>query len=383
MLLYISLFTILIAIVLFYFNWRTNKNILLLSSVFVLTSLFGISHYFMALDDSRFWLAVFYNHFSPLMFLIGPLLYFYVRNTLYEYTLLRKKDWIHFLPAAIALIGSLPYILQPFHKKLEIANQIIQDLDSFQKIEINLFYDMGQSFALRCLLAFLYLIYSGYLVFKTNVKEKKKQYPKKQYLIIYRWIIIFLTCFMLLFVIFILLTFNAIETTPSETIKEGYYLYVLAAVLYSVMSFSLLLFPEILYGIQKKPSLNLTANKISNNPEEDPLYALSNKIVVYLEKEKPYLNYNFSISDISLHLQVPQKSVSYCITFLLNTKFSKLKNQLRVQHAIELLTESNLSTLTIESVGKQSGFKTRSNFYTAFKEETGVTPNEYSKKINK
>jgi AraC-like DNA-binding protein len=337
----------------------------------------------MALDDSRFWLAVFYNHFSPLMFLIGPLLYFYVRNTLYEYTLLRKKDWIHFLPAAIALIGSLPYILQPFHKKLEIANQIIQDLDSFQKIEINLFYDMGQSFALRCLLAFLYLIYSGYLVFKTNVKEKKKQYPKKQYLIIYRWIIIFLTCFMLLFVIFILLTFNAIETTPSETIKEGYYLYVLAAVLYSVMSFSLLLFPEILYGIQKKPSLNLTANKISNNPEEDPLYALSNKIVVYLEKEKPYLNYNFSISDISLHLQVPQKSVSYCITFLLNTKFSKLKNQLRVQHAIELLTESNLSTLTIESVGKQSGFKTRSNFYTAFKEETGVTPNEYSKKINK
>ncbi len=75
--------------------------------------------------------------------------------------------------------------------------------------------------------------------------------------------------------------------------------------------------------------------------------------------------------------------MSYCITFLLNTKFSKLKNQLRVQHAIELLTESNLSTLTIESVGKQSGFKTRSNFYTAFKEETGVTPNEYSKKINK
>lgn len=385
MLLYISLFTILIAIVLFYFNWRTNKNILLLSSVFVLTSLFGISHYFMALDDSRFWLAVFYNHFSPLMFLIGPLLYFYVRNTLYEYTLLRKKDWIHFLPAAIALIGSLPYILQPFHKKLEIANQIIQDLDSFQKIEINLFYDMGQSFALRCLLAFLYLIYSGYLVFKTNVKEKKKQYPKKQYLIIYRWIIIFLTCFMLLFVIFILLTFNAIETTPSETIKEGYYLYVLAAVLYSVMSFSLLLFPEILYGIPRKTIVNTNKKDeikkidISN----DPFFDLYNSILKYLEEEKPFLDSDFAISDIALYLKVPQNHVSYCVNSLIGKKFSRLKTELRIKHAIALLEKGTNSYITIEAISEKSGFKTRSNFYTAFKEETGYTPSEYVDRLKK
>jgi AraC-like DNA-binding protein len=39
------------------------------------------------------------------------------------------------------------------------------------------------------------------------------------------------------------------------------------------------------------------------------------------------------------------------------------------------------STLTIEAISEQSGFKTRSNFYTAFKEETGLTPTEYAEKI--
>ena len=122
MLLYLSIFTIAISIILLYYNWSANKNILFVSSVFILTSLFGIGHYFMALGDSRFWLAVFYNHFSPLMFLIGPFLYFYVRNTLNNSTVLTNKDWLHFIPALVALIGTLPYIFQPFEKKLKIAD---------------------------------------------------------------------------------------------------------------------------------------------------------------------------------------------------------------------------------------------------------------------
>jgi hypothetical protein len=154
----------------------------------------------MALGDSRFWLAVFYNHFSPLMFLIGPFLYFYVRNTLNNRTVLSKKDWLHFIPALIALIGTIPYIFQPFEKKLEIADQIIQDLDSFKKIEINLFYDMGQSFVLRCLFAFIYLIYCIYLLWKTNTSEiNEKRGHKKQFLIVYMWLIILLTSLLFIY----------------------------------------------------------------------------------------------------------------------------------------------------------------------------------------
>ena len=387
MLLYLSIFTIAISIILLYYNWSANKNILFVSSVFILTSLFGIGHYFMALGDSRFWLAVFYNHFSPLMFLIGPFLYFYVRNTLNNSNVLTNKDWLHFIPALVALIGTIPYIVQPFEKKLKIADQIIQDLDSFKKIEVNLFYDMGQSFVLRCLFAFIYLIYSIYLLWKTYPSAiNENRVNKKQILIVYRWLIILLTSLLFIFISFTILTMNAIRSTPSETINDGYVLYVLSGLAYSIMSFSLLLFPEILYGIpnQKIPKPpKKKKEKVTVNPKEDPFFDLSITIQKYLTEKKPFLNPDFEISDITLDLNASQNQVSYCINYLMGVKFSSLKADLRIEHAVKLLKDGTNSKITIEAIGKQSGFKTRSHFYTVFKEKTGFTPTEYLEQVNK
>jgi AraC-like DNA-binding protein len=388
MLLYLSVFTILISIVLLSFNWKTNKNAIYLSLVFILTSFFGIAHYFMVAKTSRFGLAIFYNNFAPFMFLIGPLLYFYIRNTLKDRDTLSRKDWIHFLPATIALIGTIPYLFQPFEKKLQIADQIIQNIDVIRKIEVNLFYNVGQSFALRTIITFLYILYCIYLLWKLYPLEiNERQIPKKQFLVTYRWLIILLTSLLFIIISFTILALNSVDSIPSETIDDGYVLYVIAGFAYCVMSFSLILFPEILYGIPRKSIETVTSKKkkekIKIDPEEDPFFDMYTAILKYLHEEKPFLNPDFAVSDIALDLKVPQNHVSYCITYLMETRFSKLKSELRIQHAVELLKKGSNSVLTIEAIGKQSGFKTRSNFYTAFKEETGFTPTEYLEKVNK
>jgi AraC-like DNA-binding protein len=388
MLLYLSVFTILISFVLLSYNWKSNKNAIYLSLVFILTSLFGIAHYFMAFGHSRFWLAVFYNNFAPFMFLSGPFMFFYVRNTLVDRDNISKKDWIHFIPTTIAVIGTLPYLFQSFDKKLQIADRIIKNLDSIRDIDVNLFYNVGESFALRTIVFFLYLIYCIYLLWKANPEEINEiQVPKKQFLITYRWLIILLTSLGLIAISFTALALNAAVSKPSETIDEGYVLYLIAGFAYCVMSFSLILFPEILYGIPRKQIDAVTSKKkkekIKIDPEEDPFFDMYTAILKYLHQEKPFLNPDFAVSDIALDLQVPQNHVSYCITYLMETKFSKLKTELRIQHAVELLKKGSNSVLTIEAIGKQSGFKTRSNFYAAFKEETGLTPTEYIEQVNK
>ena len=371
-----------------YYNWKSNKNATYLSLVFILTSIFGIAHYFIVFGDSRFWLAVFYNNFAPCMFLIGPFLYFYVRNTLLDKTVLSKKDRLHFIPATIALIGTVPYLFQSFEKKLQIADRIIENLDAIRDIEINLFYNVGQSFAFRTILAFLYLIYCIYLLWKAYPSEiNDPEVPKKQFMITYRWLIILLTSLLFIFISFTVLSLNAAVSKPSDTIDDGYVLYVMAGFAYCVMSFSLILFPEILYGIPRKQIEAVTSKKkkekIKIAPEEDPFFDMYTAILKYLHEEKPFLNPDFAVSDIALDLQVPQNHVSYCITYLMETRFSKLKSELRIQHAVELLKKGSNSVLTIEAIGKQSGFKTRSNFYAAFKEETGLTPTEYIEQVNK
>jgi AraC-like DNA-binding protein len=96
-----------------------------------------------------------------------------------------------------------------------------------------------------------------------------------------------------------------------------------------------------------------------------------------LERERPFLKTDFSISDIALAMQVPQNHVAYCINNIMQTKFATLKSDLRIDYAAELLSENVNDSFTIEGIAQQSGFKTRASFYNAFKERVGVTPTEF------
>ena len=134
MLLYVSIFTILLSLLLLFNNWVVNKNAAFLSMFLINSSIYGIAHYFVVYGKSPFWLAVFYNHFTPLMLLLGPFLLFYVRGTLNDSYRMVWYDFLHFIPALIHLIGIIPYSVQPWEKKMAIANTIINDIDFFLDI---------------------------------------------------------------------------------------------------------------------------------------------------------------------------------------------------------------------------------------------------------
>jgi AraC-like DNA-binding protein len=53
---------------------------------------------------------------------------------------------------------------------------------------------------------------------------------------------------------------------------------------------------------------------------------------------------------------------------------------LRLAHAISLLREGAHLNTSIEGIAERSGFKSKSIFYAAFKEEYGTTPTEWIKK---
>ena len=75
-------------------------------------------------------------------------------------------------------------------------------------------------------------------------------------------------------------------------------------------------------------------------------------------------------------------NISYCINSILKTSFYKLRGKYRVDYAISLLVNDIHKKLTMEAIGSQSGFTTRSNFYKTFKEFTGKTPLEYTSAKN-
>ncbi|MEY3499194.1 MAG: hypothetical protein RL308_863 [Bacteroidota bacterium] len=397
MLLYISLLLVLLAVILIVYNWKLNNNAVFIGLFFSLIAIYGLTHYFAVYGKSAFWLALFYNHFSPFFLLAGPFLYFYVRGTLKDRQGLKRKDAIHFVPALIHLIGVIPYFLSSFEYKVSVAKMIVNNVDTVKKIRVNIFFDSEFNFTIRLLFLTIYVIFSFILLRKFSKKKNKFQNtPRKQYIIITRWLNLLLTLVSLLIINFVILCYYFLYFEESHLKDIVIIINSTTGISFVFLAFGVLLFPEILYGLPNNNLIKskIATKKIKNNSsksdititplsdfEEDPFLKLSDRIKEYFENEKPYLNPDFSIAQISLKLNVPQNHVLYCVNSIFKIKFSKLKTKLRVEQTKVFLQESVHSNITIDGISQLAGFSSRSSFYNAFKEETGITPSDYLKSI--
>ena len=402
MLLYISLLTIILSGLLVTYNWRINKNTIYLGAFFSILATYGLTHYFTIYANSPFWLAVFYNNFSPFWFLTGPLLLFYYRGTLTDNSRLKGTDIIHFIPFLVQLIGIFPYLLTPFSYKIDIAAQILNDLNLITQFKVNWITKPIVNFLGRPILVFLYLGYITYLLWLNNPKSNRAKVPIQQFKLTYRWLILLEVTTAILIINFFLLSLSLSKQTVTATMVNAQFTHFFSGIAYFCMSFMLLLFPRILYGmpiytansiteISSQEKLKKETNPIVEPinivaeiqlPQDDPFFELVDKINAYLKKEEPYLNPEFTINELAASLKVPVHHVSYCLNTLMNVKFTSLRTQLRIQYAAKLLDSGQADELSMDGIGKKSGFSTRSNFYNAFKTETGMTPSEYLERKN-
>jgi AraC-like DNA-binding protein len=384
------------------YNWRINKNTIYLGAFFSILATYGLTHYFTIYANSPFWLAVFYNNFSPFWFLTGPLLLFYYRGTLTDNSRLKGTDIIHFIPFLVQLIGIFPYLLTPFSYKIDIAAQILNDLNLITQFKVNWITKPIVNFLGRPILVFLYLGYITYLLWLNNPKSNRAKVPIQQFKLTYRWLILLEVTTAILIINFFLLSLSLSKQTVTATMVNAQFTHFFSGIAYFCMSFMLLLFPRILYGmpiytaniiteISSQEKIKKETNPIVEPinivaeiqlPQDDPFFELVDKINAYLKKEEPYLNPEFTINELAAFLKVPVHHVSYCLNTLMNVKFTSLRTQLRIQYAAKLLDSGQADELSMDGIGKKSGFSTRSNFYNAFKTETGMTPSEYLERKN-
>ena len=240
---------------------------------------------------------------------------------------------------------------------------------------------------------FTYAIYSGFILWKFS--KKKNNYlniPKKQLKITFRWLVSLIILVLFLVLNFLALTIYFIFYTVDQLKQNTLVVNATTGIAFLFLAIGVLFFPEILYGMPNKknriPKIkrksirakNSNSNANATLPDEEenePFLELAERIKDYFEKEKPYINSRFSIADIAIKMEVPQNHVSYCINSIFNTKFSKLRTELRIEYTKKLLLESSHSNITIDGIAQMSGFSSRSSFYSAFKEVTGETPSDF------
>ncbi|MEZ4909355.1 MAG: helix-turn-helix domain-containing protein [Saprospiraceae bacterium] len=99
-----------------------------------------------------------------------------------------------------------------------------------------------------------------------------------------------------------------------------------------------------------------------------------------MDFDKLYRNPEIRLTALSKILDESPNNVSQIINQKFNQNFYDFINSYRVKEASAMLVSSKYQHLTIESVGYDVGFKSKSTFYTAFKKFTHLTPVEYKNK---
>ncbi len=264
--------------------------------------------------------------------LIGPFLFLYLKKQQTQ----NAQNWaIHIFPYIIGI--TIVGVLYPYTSNLKLWRN---------GINIGIYFQW-----------FIYVVFSV-----TYVKEiVKKIFSKKEKLTnIDFWLLS-----VYLGVALILIAY----TTTSYTS------YIVGA-----LSFSFVMYLFILLQIFRK-------NKNSSFFEEEKRYEgkaldsnkvneIEQKLSMITEKEL-FLNAQLTLAETAKELNVSAHALSQLLNEKHNKSFTSYINELRIERAKILLTTNK--KFTIEGIGYECGFNSKSSFFTVFKKITGQTPSEYQK----
>ena len=100
----------------------------------------------------------------------------------------------------------------------------------------------------------------------------------------------------------------------------------------------------------------------------------------YMLNEKPYLDGDLTIHDVSESLNIPRHHLTQVINENMKMNFYYFINEYRVEEAKNRLTDPKFMKFTILSIAYDSGFNSKSSFNGIFKKFTGCTPSDYRNK---
>ena len=129
-------------------------------------------------------------------------------------------------------------------------------------------------------------------------------------------------------------------------------------------------------GIRKRKTVSV--NEIQSIKKTDKLFSNLEELIV---NGNLYLNPNFKLKHIASILNLSEGYVSQLINKNSDLNFNDFVNKMRIEESKKMLSDDNYGNYTITAIGLESGFNSKTSFYTAFKKFTNKTPTEYRKAV--
>lgn len=386
---------------LLYFNIRKQPGVIYLGLFFLLISIYSFSYNVIFNSQSVFLVSIVFIIGALPAYLLGPLLYFYVRSIITDSSTLKKADIVHFLPAFVFIIAAFPYLMSPWSAKLDIAEMIIKNREFFwyqSKDLLSWLIPVKINFISRPGLIFLYSLWS--LIILIRFRYRKINIPIiRKHSLNFNWLISLLVFSLLLTFAQTLLTVLSILNKNLNFFYSYNILQVFSAIGFMGIILLPFFYPSVLYGLPYysasrhiKDKIDETVNHSESHsdpknenrekpfPEFDAAYLqfLEKAVITCMENDKPYLNKECNLSFFARILNVPAHHLSYYFRQVKKQSFNDFRNMWRVRHAKELIANNKHKERTMEAIGMLSGFSSKNAFFAAFKKFENTTPGQYA-----
>ena len=319
---------------------------------------------------------------APIDLLYGPLIYLYVLQLTTPVDFgSAKRSYGHFLPVPVGVVLLLPFFLMDGSAKLEFTETLRKGGVMENDIPDELFIQLGFTlFMLGMIVQLgLYLLLSiRKLIVHSRVIKGEFSDIDRINLAWLRNLLVGLTCIYLLYLgdqLFPdLLGMNILGDLTT----------VIAVVLIYTMGYLGLRQPVIFTQDFKSQQ---TAIEESNDLEEekyrrsgldkDTSLVFLDELTGHMEANNPYLVGDLVLHQLAQQLGISANYLSQVINEQLNVNFYDFVNGYRVEEAKRLIRDAGQEKINILNIALDSGFNSKSAFYTAFKKTTSMTPTQY------
>ncbi len=297
--------------------------------------------------------------------LVGPLLYFYTKSLLDISFRIRRKDYFHFIPAALYFSYSLviwitdKIILKDY---FFYADGHDKDLDSWYQVA-----------GLISMTVYLFISIKHYSNYKKNIYQTVSFAET----ILFRWIQKYLVAFFLMQLL--RLAFLFLYPDWGNFNAKGWY-YLAFSILFYYIAISALLSNESAIVPLKLDENN--ENKSFENQkntifEESELDSWKQRISLFIAQHKSYQNPELTLAGLAADLKTNPTKLSKVINNAYKMNFNDFINSLRIAAIKTRLDNLEHERHTLLSIALDCGFNSKTTFNRAFKKNTAVTPKDY------
>jgi AraC-like DNA-binding protein len=327
--------------------------------------LYGDQFRYSVLDSSPNWFFIGSLGYA----LDGPLLYLYVLSIIRPNFTLNAKHRLHLLPLVIYFVFLfVAYYCQDHVVKRQVIGLYLFDLN-WQFVTMDTLIKSSR---------FVYLILSIYLInkYREQLKDSRSNIEN-----------IDLTWLKILVIGFALVTLVGVVLSLSKVVNLFYPVEVSLQIFLGLTTYyaDLILVCFLLFfsavNISAVEKVKDQAKNSYDNYEADAEYV--DRIVKFMDAEKPYLKSNITLDALSEMLDVPARELTALLNGHFKMNYYEFINNYRIEEAKHIIQTDTDQQKSVSDIFLAVGFNSKSVFNTFFKKNVGMTPTEFRKRCVK